>query len=87
MSVLNDFDGWKNFLSERVNQAQSIGMDQDSISNVAYELGDYLSQGIDPKNNEERLLKELWDCADEQEQRTMASLMVKMVSDGKNINP
>ncbi|SFS60065.1 DUF3243 domain-containing protein [Marininema halotolerans] len=83
MSVLNDFDGWKNFLSDRVNQAQTMGMDQDSMSNVAYELGDYLSQSIDPKNNEERLLKELWDCADEQEQRTMANLMVKMVSDGK----
>ncbi|SFJ24516.1 DUF3243 domain-containing protein [Thermoflavimicrobium dichotomicum] len=82
MSVLENFQEWKNFLSSRVNQAQNMGMDQQTISNLAYELGDYLAKGVDPKNEQERLLKDLWDVADEQEQKTIAGLMVKLVSDG-----
>ncbi|OYD09510.1 DUF3243 domain-containing protein [Paludifilum halophilum] len=82
MSVLNDYQDWKNFLSQRVDQAQSLGMDEEKIKDVAYQIGDYLAQDIDPKNEQERVLKDLWDAADEQEQRTMAGLMVKLVHDG-----
>ncbi|PTX58652.1 uncharacterized protein DUF3243 [Melghirimyces profundicolus] len=84
MSVLNNFQDWKNFLNERVEQAQGVGMDKETINDVAYQLGDYLSKEIDPKNEQERLLKELWDAADEQEQRMMAGLMVKLVHGGQN---
>ncbi|SMO55599.1 DUF3243 domain-containing protein [Melghirimyces algeriensis] len=83
MSVLSNFGDWKNFLNERVEQAQSLGMDKDTITDVAYQIGDYLAKEIDPKNEQERLLKELWDAADEEEQRTMASLMVKLVHGGQ----
>lgn len=79
MSVLDNFQEWKNFLSERVNQAESLGMDQESIQDLAYQLGDYLARDIDPKNTQERLLKDLWDVASEEEQRMMAGLMVKLV--------
>ncbi|MFC4077903.1 DUF3243 domain-containing protein [Salinithrix halophila] len=84
MSVLNNFQDWKNFLNERVQQAHAVGMNDQKIADVAQQFGDYLAQGVDPKNGEERLLKELWECADEQEQQTMASLMVKLVSGGNN---
>ncbi|MCF6093158.1 DUF3243 domain-containing protein [Microaerobacter geothermalis] len=79
MSVLDSFDQWKNFLAERVHQAEKMGMNDDTIQNVAYQLGDYLSQQVDPKNNEERLLKELWEAGSEDDQKTLAKLMVKMV--------
>ncbi|RAL26371.1 DUF3243 domain-containing protein [Thermoflavimicrobium daqui] len=83
MSVLENFQEWKNFLSERVNQAQGLGMDQNTISDLAYQLGDYLAKDVDPKNEQERLLQELWSVASEEEQKTIAGLMVKMVNDGK----
>ncbi|GGE24930.1 hypothetical protein GCM10011571_28870 [Marinithermofilum abyssi] len=83
MSVLDNFQDWKNFLSERVQQAQKMGMNQDTISEVAYQIGDYLAQDVEPKNEQERVLKELWNAADEQEQKTMANLMVKLVSENK----
>lgn len=83
MSVLNDFQDWKHFLSQRVEQAQNLGMDKETIQDVAYSIGDYLAKDIDPKNEQERVLKELWEAADEQEQRMMAGLMVKLVHDGK----
>ncbi|MDA8352725.1 MAG: DUF3243 domain-containing protein [Firmicutes bacterium] len=82
MSVLNNFQDWKNFLNERVEQAQSLGMDNEALNNAAVQIGEYLSKEIDPKNDQERMLKELWDAADEQEKHTMANLMVKLVHGG-----
>ncbi|SEN44012.1 DUF3243 domain-containing protein [Lihuaxuella thermophila] len=83
MSVLDNFQEWKEFLSARVSQAQGMGMNNENITDLAYQLGDYLANDIDPQNAQERLLKDLWDAASEEEQRMLASLMVKMVSDGK----
>lgn len=84
MSVLDNFQEWKNFLSERVNQAQGLGMDNQSINDIAYELGDYLAKDINPQNEQELLLRDLWNVAGPQEQKTIAELMVKLVSDGKH---
>lgn len=83
VSVLNNFEEWKQFLNQRVEQGKALGMDEETIQDVAYQIGDYLAQDIDPKNEQERLLKELWDCADEEEQRMMAGLMVKLVHGGE----
>jgi hypothetical protein len=79
MSVLKNFEEWKKFLSERVKQASNLGMDKETIHDLAYEIGDYLAKDVDPQNEQERLLKELWDVADESQQRVMADLMVKLV--------
>ncbi len=82
MSVLDNFQDWKDFLSARVNQAERLGMDEETVSELAYQIGDYLAKQFDPRNDSERLLKDLWDVADENEQRTVASLMVRLVNDG-----
>lgn len=77
MSVLENFSDWRQFLNDRVDQAQKMGMNDETISNLAYQIGDYLAQQVDPKNNEERLLKELWDASDEHQQQVLAQVMVK----------
>jgi len=59
-------------------------MSQETIQNLAYEIGDYLARDVEPKNEEERLLRDMWNAADQNEQRVMAGLMVKMLNDGKN---
>ena len=79
MSVLDTFEQWKTFLSKRVEMAKKTGMSDDTIANLAYQLGEYLADEIDPKNREERLLKELWHVGDDSEQKTLAKLMVKLV--------
>jgi len=79
MSVLENFGEWKSFLAERVGQAAKMGMDQSTMANVAAQIGDYLSDKVDPKNVEERLLKELWDSADEQQQKALAEVMINYV--------
>lgn len=86
MSVLDNFDSWKGFLSNKLQQAEQQGMSQQTISNVASDVGDYLAQSVDPKNPEEAVLRELWNAASEQEQHAIANTMVKLVQNKGNMN-
>ncbi len=79
MSVLDSFEEWKAFLANQMSKAASFGMDGNNIDKIAYELGDFLAERVDPKNKEQRVLKELWDVSNEEEQRLLAHLMVKLV--------
>ena len=78
-TVLSNFATWKHFLADRVSQAKNMGMNEETISSLAYEIGEFLDEKVDPKNEEERVLKELWDVGDESERKTIAALMVKLV--------
>jgi len=78
-TVLATFDKWKSFLSDRVEQAKKAGMSEETISKLAFQIGEQLESKVDPKNDEERLLKELWDVGNEEERKTIARLMVKFV--------
>ncbi|AQS56827.1 MAG: DUF3243 domain-containing protein [Novibacillus thermophilus] len=79
MSVLENFEDWKGFLHDRVEQARSLGMDNQMIANMAQEIGDYLAQEVHPENGEEKLLKQMWEVSTEEEQQTLANIMVKLV--------
>lgn len=78
-TVLTNFSTWKHFLADRIAQAKNLGMNEETISDLAFQIGSFLEEKVDPKNNEERLLKELWDVGDEAERKSIASLMVKLV--------
>jgi hypothetical protein len=78
-TVLSNFATWKHFLAERVSHAKKIGMTEETIASLAFEIGSFLDEKVDPKNEEERVLKELWDAGDEAERKTLAGLMVKLV--------
>lgn len=77
-TVLKNFDTWKKFLGERVVQAEKLGMSEDTISKLAYEIGEFLDEKVDPQNPSNRALKELWDVGNREERRTIAHLMVKL---------
>lgn len=77
-SVLDQFDNWKKFLKDRVAQGKNIGLTEETISNLAYEIGSFLDERVDPKNSEQAVIKELWDCGDEKDRHTIAKLMVKL---------
>ncbi|MBT2215044.1 DUF3243 domain-containing protein [Virgibacillus dakarensis] len=84
MSVLDNFDTWKDFLANRMQQAEQQGMSQQTISNLAYEVGDYLAKRVDAKNDEEAVLLELWNAASAEERQAIASSMVKLVQNEGN---
>lgn len=77
-TVVQNFDVWKKFLGQRVEQAEKLGISQDTIAELAYEIGDFLDEKVDPANHSNRALKELWGVADEEERHTIARLMVKL---------
>ena len=66
-------------LGERLEQAQDKGLDGGAVSDMAFRVGDYLANEVEGRNDQEKLLAELWKVADEQEQHTIANLMVKFV--------
>lgn len=78
-TVLETFEKWKHFLAGRVEQAKKAGMSDETISKLAFQIGEFLDEKVDPKNTEERLLKQLWDLGDVEERKTIARLMVKLV--------
>ncbi|MGI8315156.1 DUF3243 domain-containing protein [Halobacillus mangrovi] len=84
MSVLDNFDSWKSFLGDRLHQAQGQGMDQSAVSDLAYEIGNYLATSVDAKNDQEAVLRDLWNVADEKEQHAIANMMVKLVKNEGN---
>ncbi|MFD1357608.1 DUF3243 domain-containing protein [Fictibacillus halophilus] len=79
MSVLDNFGQWKDFLAERLNHAEHEGMNHETISNLATEIGGYLANHVEPKNEEEKVLADLWKVADENEKHAIANMMVKLV--------
>jgi sulfur relay (sulfurtransferase) DsrC/TusE family protein len=83
MSVLDNFQDWKSFLAQRVAQAATVGMEKETMENVAYQIGNYLSNQVDPKNEQERLLKELWDAGTEEQRHAMAGAMINYVQNKK----
>lgn len=78
-AALDDFSKWKAFLGDRVDQAQAVGMSDQQVADTAFRMGNYLSDKIDPKNPQERLLKQLWDSGDKNDQHALARMMVQMV--------
>lgn len=79
MSVLDNWNQWKDFLGDRLNQAQDQGMNKDVMGDLAYQIGDYLAKNVDPKNEQERVLSDLWSVASPDEQHAIAMMMVKLV--------
>lgn len=79
MSVLENFDRWKEFLGERVEQARDAGLSDSQIEEVAVRMGNFLANKVDPENPQERLLKQMWDANPDQ-QHNMARMMINMVT-------
>ena len=79
MSVLDNWKQWEDFLADRLHQAQDSGMDKGAIGGLAFQIGDYLSSQVEPQNEQERTLSDLWSVASEEEQHAIANAMVKLV--------
>lgn len=81
MNSLENFERWKEFLGDQVDKAKHMGMSDDQITSVAEKMGSFLSNKVDPKNAQERLLKQMWDASDSDERHSIAKIMVRMAND------
>ncbi|MTI71463.1 MAG: DUF3243 domain-containing protein [Firmicutes bacterium] len=78
METLENWDKWKKSLGKAVDIGETIGMSDETINTIAERVGTFLANNVDAKNDEERLLKELWDAADENDRRVLSRLVVKI---------
>jgi Protein of unknown function (DUF3243) len=79
MSVLDNFEQWKSFLGERLDAVEGNATAGGAVSEMAFRIGNYLANEVEPRNEQEKLLADLWKVASEDEQHTIANLMVKLV--------
>lgn len=84
MSVLDDFESWKQFLAKRLDQAEEKGMSKQSIQQYAHEIGDYLAQNVQAPTKELQTIQELWNVANQSEQEAITNLMIKLVQEKGN---
>ncbi len=73
------WDEWKKTLAQAVGQGRAMGLSRDELVHRAEQIGDVLANSVDPTSPEQRVLKELWTSADEDEQKALASTIIKMV--------
>jgi hypothetical protein len=79
VKMIEDFDKWKNTLHRLVHVSKAVGMSEDTITDLAKKVGDFLSNKVDPENPQQRLLKQLWEVGTQEERHALAHLIVKMV--------
>lgn len=83
METETSWHEWKNMLGKFVHGGKALGMEDKNIDNIAYRMGEFFANHFDPGNREQRLLKELWEQGNEDEKRSLSSLIARMSSKGQ----
>lgn len=76
---MDDWSEWRETLAKAVNIGHSMGLSDEEIADKAEMIGDFLANNVDPQNPEQKVLKELWESADERQQHELAKLLINMV--------
>lgn len=79
MSILQNWEQWTNFLGQQVTDAKDSGMPNKIIEKAAVQIGEYLAKNVDPQNEQERVLSDLWSVAEKDEKQALASCVMKLV--------
>ncbi|MGP4082282.1 DUF3243 family protein [Pseudalkalibacillus sp. R45] len=77
--ILQNFDVFKEYLGKRVRVGEKLGMSEEQLAKTAEKVADYLAENEEPRNREEKLLKELWSVGDKEQQHMLAHMLVRMV--------
>lgn len=79
MGILENWQQWTQFLGEKVTDAKEDGVSNKMIERMAVQMGEYLANNIEPQNEQERVLSDLWSVASKEEKSALASCVVKLV--------
>lgn len=79
MGLLSNWEQWTSFLGTQVADAKDSGMSSKIIERTAVQIGDYLAKNVDPQNEQERVLSDLWSVAEKDEKHAIASCIIKLV--------
>ncbi|OPZ70955.1 MAG: hypothetical protein BWY80_01415 [Firmicutes bacterium ADurb.Bin456] len=76
----SNWESWKKTLGQAVEFAEELGISKNHISSIAQQVGDLLAQNVPPANPEQKVVKELWDVASQDEKQVLANLMTKLAT-------
>lgn len=77
--ILSSFETFKSYLSDQVSKGEKLGLNEEQLAKTAEKVANYLAKHEEPRNREEKLLQELWNAGDKDEQHKLAHMLVKMV--------
>lgn len=77
--ILENFNRFKQFLSNKVDKGEKMGLNEEQLAKGAEMVANYLMKHEEPRNREEHLLQQLWKVADKEQQHTLAHLLVRLV--------
>ncbi|ANU14164.1 DUF3243 domain-containing protein [Planococcus halocryophilus] len=79
--ILADFSVFINYLSEKVELGEKMGLSEERIAQLAEKVASHLAKKEEPKNSEEYLLQRLWQVGDKDQQHMLAHMLVKLAKD------
>lgn len=80
LDFTKDWTTWMETLRDGIVTAQSIGISDEEIKDMAVRLGDFLAEKVCPATKEEELVKEVWTTATPDERKVLASIFFRMLS-------
>ncbi len=81
MPMTDSFTQFRQQLGQKLNLAHRAGASRGTILNAAKDFTQWLAEEVPPQNHEQRLLKEMWDVADESERSAMTNVLVKFIDE------
>lgn len=85
MAILENWQNWTSFLSQNVTDAKESGIPKKMIQQAAVQMGEYLANNVEPQNEQERVLADIWSVASGDEKQALASCVIKLVQN-KSVN-
>ncbi|WP_022794350.1 DUF3243 domain-containing protein [Marinococcus halotolerans] len=82
--ILNSFQRFQDYLKNKIHKGEKVGLDEEQLAKGAERVADYLNKHQEPENPEEKLLQEMWDVADKDEQRHLARILVRLAKEEGN---
>ncbi|SDN99752.1 Protein of unknown function [Halobacillus aidingensis] len=76
--ILQHFETFKDYLGDKVQKGEKLGLGEEGLSKGAKRVADYLAEHEEPRNREEKVLNELWNVANKEEREHMAHVLVKL---------
>lgn len=74
----SNWQSWKSYLGKAVEFAEELGISKERINKLAFHAGELLAENIPPSNPEQKVMKELWEGATQEEKEVIARLMTKI---------
>ena len=79
MDFLKDWVTWRKTLGEALQKGRSLGLPMRKLKNWQRN-GRFSGRKVCPASKEEELLKQMWDVGTPDERRTIAGILIKIVS-------